>query len=1294
MVIGMLPVTAMAAEGEIPEQQEQAEAASPEEDSFDGTQPDPVQNDLPAPLSSAGDLPEADSDGVITLTDGEYALPAGSNMTADIVISSGNVALDLNGGTLQNTSRGRATLTVQAGAAATVKNGTIQGGTGYYNIENFGTATLEALTATAGNADSSMICNHGTLTIQSGTYTGGMNTVKNEPNAELTIYDGTFTLTDAVNYNYNGTVMNYGNAVIRGGEFSQTATTPQYGYPQVIVSAVEEGGPQAMTEIYGGTFKATHSKGGVLHGLNKATSNNFHLYGGTYNMEPGSGYIADGYAAVKNGKTYIVGKAPDEIALSETSLRLAIDETATLTATALPADAVNTDVTWSSSNKNIATVNSSTGKITPKSAGTVTITAKAKAGGVTATCEVEVYLVDVAQIGDIPYTSLKDAIDAAQDGETITVIRNITSSTDIDLSNINKTVKIDLNGHTLTLANSKKIQITGSNSVLNLKNGTVNGNRTLLILCYEGATVNLSGITGVNSKKEGTSSTAYSNFIQVGSNGTTGYSTITDCDLTAGGNVVYILGKPAADSSDPSTCTITNSSLTGRVPVSGNGNCRANVTIQSGTLTAQWPGYTTDISAVYWPGAGTLTIEGGMLSGDTAVYAKSGTIEIKGGVFTASGNHDYVYQGNGFTPTGDAIVLDSCGYPGGAPVLNITGGEFTSINRYSVASYTGNGCTDSVQTAIQGGYFTSDPSAYVTEGYIAAATDEPGYAYMVTKLEGETIADAPAQKETEATVADGIPAEKVEATAKSVALPDVTGVAAQEMVSNTSKEEAAKQLQDKVTVTAGETITVYKQVYLEVVATGYESKTEGGETITSLTMDITPMMQLVASTAATAEGIVLEKTADKAQNAIPYGDAKELHITKPTQITVTLPTEFANKDVYIKHEASSGTYFYTGKADANGNLTFTSEHGFSPFTFSTVNEAEAQIGSIGYPTFQAAVDAAKSGDIIQIIKHTEDGYKATAEKTVTVENKTGSQIMVEFNEDMAAIPADDSYTFTYVTAVPVTGVTLDKPALSLDLGNVVTLAATITPDNATDKTAAWTSSDENIVTVKDGVVTAVGYGTAVVTVKVGTVEASCTVTVPYPYIPVVPTQPTKPTQPDTPDEPDTPVVPAVNYADVSANDWYYDEVAYVTAKGLMTGTTATTFAPNATTTRAMVWTILGRMTGAKVDGGEPWYSLAQSWAMSSGVSDGTNPNGSITREELAVMLYRYAGSPAVGLSELAKLGQFTDGETVSGWAQEAMAWAVSNGIISGSGSAILPQQSATRAQVAAMLMRFCELNNK
>ena len=305
-----------------------------------------------------------------------------------------------------------------------------------------------------------------------------------------------------------------------------------------------------------------------------------------------------------------------------------------------------------------------------------------------------------------------------------------------------------------------------------------------------------------------------------------------------------------------------------------------------------------------------------------------------------------------------------------------------------------------------------------------------------------------------------------------------------------------------------------------------------------------------------------------------------------------------------------------------------------------------------------------------------------------------------FPEDVSQYAAE-GYTAVYVDGVytPVKAVeslTLDRAQLSLEIGKSTELKAEVSPEGA-GGSITWSSDNEAVAKVdQNGTVTAVAAGKAVITAAVGGVSAACDVTVSAPYVPVppvVPVQPvtpTQPTEPDTPDTPDAPDIPAPGYADVSANDWFYDEVAYVTAKGLMTGTTPTAFAPNATTTRAMVWTILGRMTDAKVDGGEPWYSLAQSWAVTNGVSDGTNPNGSITREELAAMLYRYADSPAVGLPELAKLGQFTDGEAVSHWAQEAMAWAVSTGIISGSNGAVLPQQSATRAEVAAMLMRFCE----
>ena len=218
-----------------------------------------------------------------------------------------------------------------------------------------------------------------------------------------------------------------------------------------------------------------------------------------------------------------------------------------------------------------------------------------------------------------------------------------------------------------------------------------------------------------------------------------------------------------------------------------------------------------------------------------------------------------------------------------------------------------------------------------------------------------------------------------------------------------------------------------------------------------------------------------------------------------------------------------------------------------------------------------------------------------------------------------------------------------------------------------------------------------GAYTAQVMAEGVTVSVSFTISNP-PYIPVTPPTLTKPAEPD---EPDTLVIPgALPFVDVSANDWYYEDVAYVYAQGIMTGSTASTFAPNNAMTRAMVWTVLGRMSGEDVEGGTPWYALAQSWAVSAGVSDGTGPNDSITREQLVTMLYRQAGSPEVGVSELALLGRFTDGESVSAWAEEAMAWAVAQGILTGDGDLLNPQASATRAQVAAILARFCANSGK
>ena len=158
------------------------------------------------------------------------------------------------------------------------------------------------------------------------------------------------------------------------------------------------------------------------------------------------------------------------------------------------------------------------------------------------------------------------------------------------------------------------------------------------------------------------------------------------------------------------------------------------------------------------------------------------------------------------------------------------------------------------------------------------------------------------------------------------------------------------------------------------------------------------------------------------------------------------------------------------------------------------------------------------------------------------------------------------------------------------------------------------------------------------------------------------------------------------FTDVAPGAWYYDAVSYVYANGLMDGVSASEFNPDGSMTRAMVWAILARIDGETVTGSS-WIETARAWAMSEGVSDGTDANGLVTREQLATMLWRYAGEPDSEYS----LSAFTDAASVSEWAETAMSWAVENGLITGvTANTLVPSGSATRAQCAAILMRYVE----
>ena len=162
---------------------------------------------------------------------------------------------------------------------------------------------------------------------------------------------------------------------------------------------------------------------------------------------------------------------------------------------------------------------------------------------------------------------------------------------------------------------------------------------------------------------------------------------------------------------------------------------------------------------------------------------------------------------------------------------------------------------------------------------------------------------------------------------------------------------------------------------------------------------------------------------------------------------------------------------------------------------------------------------------------------------------------------------------------------------------------------------------------------------------------------------------------------------ALPFTDVSAGQWFYDAVAYVYTNGMMEGDSATTFNPDGTMTRAMFWAVLGRIDGATITGTN-WADQARDWAMAEGVSDGTDPNGLVTREQMVTMLWRYAGEP----ESTASLSAYTDADSVSDWAETAMRWAIDEGIITGmTDTTLVPQGTATRAQCAAIFMRFDQM---
>ena len=368
------------------------------------------------------------------------------------------------------------------------------------------------------------------------------------------------------------------------------------------------------------------------------------------------------------------------------------------------------------------------------------------------------------------------------------------------------------------------------------------------------------------------------------------------------------------------------------------------------------------------------------------------------------------------------------------------------------------------------------------------------------------------------------------------------------------------------------------------------------------------------------------------------------HTTKLPLEVIVNGGEFVGSAAFVEHNPQNNEASSIDKVSVviNGGV-FTSTQSGEPAVFS-----EDLSGFISKGSFSSPVPAEYLSSQLAYELYSGGEYSYYSTLADAIENAGENAVIKEVNGSGA-----DAKTYT-VTIDPNNGGAVTR--LSLGAGIEYPLPAA--PSNSGYVFLGWRSGD---TTYKAGDVVPITSDTTFVAV--------------WGNLPDV--------NPSEPSEPETPVFP---FYDVTARDWYYSAVKYVYEKGLMDGVDVGVFAPNDTLTRAMVWTIIARAEGVDTTGGATWYAKAQEWVTAQGISDGENPNAAITRQELVTMLYRLAGEPAVSGTITAP-----DAASVSTWAQSAMTWAMNIGLVEGDeNGAVTPTATATRAQAAALIMRYLE----
>lgn len=876
------------------------------------------------------------------------------------------------------------------------------------------------------------------------------------------------------------------------------------------------------------------------------------------------------------------------------------------------------------------------------------------------------------------YNTLQSAINSVEANssstQTVTLLKDVAENIAIPSG---KTLTLDLNGKkltnvssdTITVASGAKLTITGEGTVDNVTHGKAD--------IYNNGTVILnSGNYTRSQEAENTTET---------SGGNSYYNILNHGDMTIDGAVKVL-------STGHFSSLVANGYYSYRSTnprdgyVSGTNQEKPNLTIKDGSFSG-------GINTIKNDDNATLTINGGTFTNYTqAAFQNHGTATVTAGSFTANSKY----------------AIDNCGCDANLDPgkLEISGGTFNgtlyvhsahSNVTISAGYFDGSISKTGGTLTITGGYFTSDPTAYLATGKGLIDSDLAGY-YKVgdsnVNVDTEVKAGAPS---VSIPTNSGLTEDDVKSAATSQATQASLAKAASSLTSDSSVIGTKEEAKTKLGSIAGEdaTITVVVQPYLDVKVTAVNNDAA------TMSVNISALYNVIATT--DPDNIRLSTEGENAANAVTLKEKQAMSVSKPVTIKLPLPSNFdtAGNKLSIKHTKENGSIeYYTGIVSVDSGKTYVTftTNGFSPFVIYAASANVASIGDNVYPSLQAAVDAVQNGQTIKLEKNCDETATVSRAVNFTLnkdsKNFTGTiSAGSRYSMTTATETNGTKYTFTYVgggssssSGTPATSynvnvnaatngaVAADKKTASK--GTTVTVTASPSKGYVVDAVKVVDKDGKDVaVTEKDGK-------------YVFTMPASA-VTVTGSF------------------KAETPAPVALPFTDVKSGNWFYDAVKYAYAQGLMTGTSATTFAPNGTMNRAMIVTVLYRLekspavTGASkftdVPAGQ-WYSDAVAWAAANKIVNGYDettfgPMNAVTREQMAAILFRYEqvkGLENVTLEE--NLNRFPDQNKISAYAIPALQWAVGQKIINGNADGTLdPTGTATRAQVAQI---FTNLLNK